>query len=325
MNAAQSALANAPEIATESVACGLCGARDAELFAESYDYEYQTCRNRWSFVRCRACQNVYLNPRPTRAMLATIYPPTYYSYNYDAQVNPIARWAKDQLDARRFAAIQRSLGRPIGRYLDIGCGNGRALRAVAAAGTPRADIYGTEFDAGVVARLSAEGFQVQAKAFEEAEGLPEASFDLVTLFSVLEHVGNPRSVLEKVRGLLAPGGMVVCEVPNVASSNARLFRDKYWGGYHTPRHWNLFSPREARWLAAELGLAVERIAMTPGHAFWLWSLHHLVRFGWGLDGLGRWLNPIRCLPGVAVITPIDLLRGAWSGPTDNMLIYLRRS
>jgi fatty acid desaturase/SAM-dependent methyltransferase len=315
---------HAPEIATEEVPCGLCGSRESQFYAESYDYEYQSCSNRWKFVQCLKCRNVYLNPRPVREALPIIYPTTYYAYNYAKVMNPISQRLKALVDARRFAAIRRQIKGEIHAYLDIGCGNGRYLYAMAATGLPRSQIYGIELDAAVTERLRAEGFQAQHCPFEEARDLPRGTFQLITLFSVLEHLSSPQETLERAYDLLAPGGMLVFEVPNVKSDNGWLFRKNYWGGYHTPRHWNLFSLDTVKQVCEPMGYGVIRLDRTTGHAFWLWSTHHYVRYALGWDRLGKLLDPCRCLLGVLLVTPIDMIR-AWLGyETDNMVVFLKK-
>lgn len=319
---ADSPFPDAPEIPTQPVACDLCGSADAEPYAESYDYEYGSCSNRWRFVRCDKCDNVYLNPRPHRDAIATIYPPNYYSYNFDQQIHPIARAAKAWLDRGRFRWIRRQLDVPLDAYLDVGCGNGRYLRVMADSGLERRNVYGTELDEKVVTALCAEGFSARHGLFEEIGDLPESFFQLVTFFSVLEHVPQPLSVLGRARSLLAPGGIVLCEVPNVLSWNARIFQDRYWGGYHTPRHWNLFSAETFTRAVEPLGFRVRTIKRTTGHAFWMYSFHHYVRYHRGWDRIGRWLHPSTCIPGLAAVTAMDLVRARLGQETDNTIFIL---
>ena len=80
-----------------------------DLYTVGFDYELRTCRNPWRMVQCRQCSHVWLNPRPALATLPVIYPPTYYSYNYKQQINPIATWAKAVLDRRKMRGILRKL------------------------------------------------------------------------------------------------------------------------------------------------------------------------------------------------------------------------
>jgi fatty acid desaturase/SAM-dependent methyltransferase len=314
----------APVIADQEVDCGLCGSSSHEFYAFSYDYEYQTCENRWQFVRCNDCGNVYLRHRPSLADISVIYPKNYYSYHYESQVNPLALKVKKWMDARTFNAICNTLERRIDAYMDIGCGSGRYLQAMADKGLDKKHIHGFELNNEVADNLSSKGFQVQSCPFEQAVGLKDNSFDLITLFSVLEHMDNPRNVLKRIHDLLSPGGLVVFEVPNIASTNASWFRNRFWGGYHTPRHWNIFSREVVERIAPSLGFSIVNIRMTTGHAFWLWSLHHWIRYGLGYDKIGRWFNPLRCMMGLMVVTPIDLVRTKFSGKTDNMIVFLKK-
>jgi len=140
---------DAPIVATEEVPdCDLCGGTDREPHAEGYDYELLTCRNRWRFVRCKACGHVWLDPRPAVEALATIYPPHYYAYQYAKQVHPLAARAKAWFDRRKLGGVLRALGRVPDGYLDVGCGDGRFLRVLERAGVPRHRLYGLELDAG---------------------------------------------------------------------------------------------------------------------------------------------------------------------------------
>ncbi len=246
-----------PTIAAEDVpACPVCGASDYSQFAVGFDYELLTCSNPWRFVQCRACQHVWLNPRPAVAELGVVYPPTYYAYNYDA-INPIARKAKELLDRRKIAKIVRHCPKAPKSYLDVGCGDGRFLRVMEQRGVPRSGLYGLELDKRVVERLRGQGYSsVFCGRAEDISSFPDGGIDLVTMFHVIEHVDNPETVIGRVRRWLSPGGVFALETPNLDSLDARLFRPTYWGGYHIPRHWNLFKPAAISRLLTDNGLEV---------------------------------------------------------------------
>ena len=106
------ASSGAPLIATTAVpACAVCGGDSTSVHATGYDYELQTCRNEWTFVQCDACSHIWLTPRPSVEALRTIYPPSYYAYDYESRINPVARWGKSVLDSRKLARILRRLAR----------------------------------------------------------------------------------------------------------------------------------------------------------------------------------------------------------------------
>jgi 2-polyprenyl-3-methyl-5-hydroxy-6-metoxy-1,4-benzoquinol methylase len=316
-----------PAVDSEPVPnCPVCGGSESAPHALGFDYELLTCSNPWWFVRCLACGHVWLNPRPSRASLAAIYPPHYYAYNYDEQVNSLALLAKDRMDRLKFRAILRVLGRVPQSYLDIGCGSGRYLKLMDRKGVPRSRNYGLELDAAVVDRLCADGYRVSCKRVEDCDEIPVNSIDLVTMFHVIEHVRDPGEVVGKVASWLGPGGLFAVETPNIESLDARLFRESYWGGYHIPRHWNLFTPTTLQRLLASRGLEVVATQYQTGHSFWMYSFHHWLRYGrkpcpW----LARWFDPLRGLPLLAAFTAWDLARAALRFRTSGMLMLARRS
>ena len=118
------------------------------------------------------------------------------------------------------------------RLLDVGCGGGALLGLLKQRGF---QVTGVDFssEAAKVADME-NGVQVVVGSLEEA-GFPDRSFDIVTLFHVMEHVTNPRQVLAEVSRILRPDGVVVLQVPNVDSWQFKVFKAK-WYGLDIPRH-----------------------------------------------------------------------------------------
>jgi SAM-dependent methyltransferase len=308
-------------IDTEDVpACPVCGGEETDDLATGFDYELQTCKNPWRFARCRGCGHAWLNPRPAVAALPDIYPPTYYAYNYTSQINSIARWGKEQLDRRKLGSILRHLPRTPASFLDIGCGDGRYLKLMERRGLLRDRLYGLELSDAVVAPLAADGYQVFNQRVETSTQVSDGSIDLATMFHVIEHVDDPAAVARKVAGLLAPGGVFAVETPNLDSLDARLFRNSYWGGYHIPRHWNLFTPGSLTRLLTDAGLEVRAVRFQTGHSFWMYSVHHALRYGRRWPWLARRFDPLRGLPFLAAFTAFDLARAAVGCRTSAMLV-----
>jgi 2-polyprenyl-3-methyl-5-hydroxy-6-metoxy-1,4-benzoquinol methylase len=99
---------------------------------------------------------------------------------------------------------------PSARLLDVGTGDGRFLQACREAGY---DVTGTEVSATGAAYAQRQGFDVRMGQVTELD-LPAESFNVVTLWHVLEHVPEPGVVLRKVHSLLRPGGVLAVAVPN---------------------------------------------------------------------------------------------------------------
>lgn len=316
-----------PEIATDAVPqCDLCGAERRRHFASGRDFELRTCRNEWTFVACEACGHVWLDPRPAVSTLPVIYPPTYYAYSYESTIPWIARAGKAFLDRRKMAGIVAALPHRVTGYADVGCGTGRYLQAMAQSGVPKARIHGLELDAKVVAQLRSEGFQAHHDRVETCTAIPDASLDLVTMFHVIEHVESPAQVLDRIARWMVPGGVLALETPNLDSLDARTFGERWWGGYHIPRHWHLFTPETLSAMLRRHGFEPFAVRYQTGHSFWMYSFHHRLRYGApGRPGVARWFDPLRSVALLAAFTAFDLLRGMFGARTSAMLVLARRA
>ncbi len=317
---------DAPRVPTTPVPmCPVCDNPHQTDYASGYDYELETCRNRWQMVQCQGCSHVWLNPRPAVDALSTIYPPSYYAYNYDSQVSPLAIAAKQWIDRRKMAGVRKALSAPARSFVDIGCGNGRLLETMHGLGVPRDRCYGLELDQQVVQNLNEQGFSAYCERVETCSDIPAGQIDLATMFHVIEHVDDPGVVVERVADWLSPEGVFVLETPNLESLDARLARRTFWGGYHIPRHWNLFTPETITHLLERHGLEVIDIRYQSGHSFWIYSLHHRLRYGRPrLPRLARWCNPFRNLPLLALATGFDRLRAMMGMKTSAMLVTARK-
>jgi SAM-dependent methyltransferase len=96
-------------------------------------------------------------------------------------------------------------------------------------------VLGVDFSSEAARVADAEnGVRVVVGSLGEA-AFPGQSFDVVTLFHVMEHVTNPRDVLAEVSRILKPGGTIVLQVPNIESWQFQIFGAK-WYGLDIPRH-----------------------------------------------------------------------------------------
>jgi 2-polyprenyl-3-methyl-5-hydroxy-6-metoxy-1,4-benzoquinol methylase len=309
---------------TDVPTCEVCGGDEFRVSAEGFDYELITCRNRWRFVTCRRCAHTWLNPRPDASALSTIYPSSYYAYNYD-QISPVARRGKEYLDSRKMAAVLTKHGGRVMDYLDVGCGDGRYLEVLARQGVSREHLYGLELDQTTVDRLRERGLQAHCERVETCTQFAPNSLDLITIFHVIEHVDSPRQVVAKLAEWLRPGGVLALETPNIESLDARLFSEGMWGGYHIPRHWHLFHPDGLRQLLTEAGLHVEEIRYETGHSFWMYSMHHRLRYGpRPRPGLARWFDPLSSLLPLVAFTGFDKTRSILGAKTSAMLAIARK-
>lgn len=205
-------------------------------------------------AQCDRCSVHALLPQPDDAALARAYAGAYYGSDRRKFVGPVARvigWFQGQR-ARRV----RSLVPAGGRVLDVGCGNGAFAIALAEAGYT---IDATELSAQSAARVPAHSRVTVHVGDLMTLDLPEQTFDAITIWHVLEHVRDPHATLARAAALLKPGGLLLMEVPNHASWQARAFKAD-WLHLDPPRHLFGFTPQSLATLCVQTGFRVERIS-----------------------------------------------------------------
>ena len=248
----------------ETSNCTLCGARAASLV-------YRNCRDRrhwlpgrFDLVRCCGCGLVRTDPRPSVGSIAEFYPPSYVSFAAEVP-RPSAWYAVLRSIVRLPFVLRYGSADPwfrpssdANRLLDVGCGTGIYLQAMANLGW---SVRGIEPDAGAAAqaagRLGVHPDRIFVGRVEDADFLPE-TFDLVTMAHVLEHLHDPRGALERIHRWLRPGGMVRLWLPNFDSIESRVFR-QLWFGLDVPRHLYHFGPRTIRAILESADFRVERV------------------------------------------------------------------
>jgi len=254
------------------VRCCVCDVDDAEPLAVGEDFEYRTSPDIFLAVRCRRCGLVYLNPRPDTRELDRIYPPDYHAFNFSEGEFGFVYNVRRRLEARRLLECCTGLGAGA-RILDIGCGDGFHLDLLRGFGNPGWRLEGVDSSARAVEAATRRGLTVH-RSFVQDCPVPPDSIDLALMIATIEHVDNPPEVLSAVRRLLKPGGRVVVVTDNAASPDARLFQGRHWGGYHFPRHWNLFTAATLRALEQKAGLDVDSLGGITSPVNWVYSIRN---------------------------------------------------
>ena len=224
-----------------------------------------------------ACGLGRTEPQPSDAILAALYKGEYTSTDarkFGGPIETVRRLFVQTLAGR----IARRFGSS-GRVLDIGCGDGKLLVALAARGFTGT---GVELNSRVQERLP-PGSDVQVCVGTLAQAaFPDASFRVVVLRHVLEHLRDPLAVLTEVRRIIEPGGGLVIAVPNLASWQARLTRDR-WFHLDLPRHLFHFTPQALAIALARTGFRVTRLS----HFSFEQNPYGWLQSGFNLAG-GRW-------------------------------------
>jgi SAM-dependent methyltransferase len=234
----------------------------------------------FTYLVCADCGTLALEEMPED--MGQYYPEDYYSIDTDPEValgRPGVRQfatsvARSILFGRRtvasaaqrvvrmrqfhsFVSVVDSVafaGLPAGRssaVLDVGCGSGIIVYALALAGI-RSSL-------GVDPFAPADRtFDTGARLLRRDLGEVEGAFDLVMFHHSLEHVPDPGASLEAAKGLLSPGGRILVRMPTVSSDAYREYGAD-WVQLDAPRHVALFSRPGVDALAARHGLRVAQV------------------------------------------------------------------
>ena len=262
----------------EHVVCCICGLADSDPVAVGEDFEYRTSPDSFLAVRCRNCSLVYLDPRPTAAEFARIYPDDYHAFSFDEAHYGLAYRVRSRLEARRLLRVTRTLAADAA-ILDVGCGDGFHLDLLRRHGEPGWSLQGVDLDERAVEAARRRGLSV-AHGYLDAVGLPRGTYDLILLIATIEHVGDPIGLLRTVYDLLKPGGRVVVVTDNTDTLDFRISKTRHWGGYHFPRHWNLFDRTSIRALAGRADLEVAEMRTLTSPVNWTYSVRNALA-DWG--------------------------------------------
>jgi len=316
-----------PNLRLIRVPCPQCGGTSDHVVSRGRDYEYSTCSNFFTFVRCDYCSLTFLNPRPSLEDFDIIYPANYYSFTEKSRsrkFNPVVQMAWDIIERKRVGLFCELLGDDKKKILDVGCGYGRLLNLLTQYGCPAWQLTGVESGLPKQSVLKgAENAFFYHGYFEDVE-FHEAPFDLIIAQQVIEHSFDPVRMLRRTCDLLAPDGYAIFDTPNFDGIDRKLFTRSYWGGYHFPRHLTLFTPSTFRTLAESTGFKVVACKKLLSPVFWVLTLHNIMA---DIGIPRRYTNKIHYqnLPLILLSTFIELVNWSFLKNNSNMRIILKKT
>lgn len=235
----------------------------------------------WTIVRCRKCSLHFTCPRPTPEAIEKVYPgdyPPHHSGTHKKRYTQfkLQRWALSQqwnYPPHKQSAIGKLLSLPImlwlkaksrnfdlfpwhgnGKLLDYGCGAGGFLDRMKQFGW---NVTGMDISPAAVEQCRQQGLNVTV-GNNPAQQFAPATFDVITMWHVLEHVPSPTDTMQQINTILKPNGKLIMALPNIDSW---LFK---WLGYcwfplELPRHLTHFSKKTAIEILEKTGFKVTKI------------------------------------------------------------------
>ena len=239
--------------------CLACGSNRIAPLA----FQYRWRDTLFPAAECHVCGMRFLAVQPTGATIEDMYREEYFVTDFRCGRSDRPSFDEDAFRAENAGlldAFQPYRGQ--GRLLDVGCASGWLLKHARDRGWMGT---GVELSADAVRFARGLGLDVRHGTLEDA-ALPAASYDLVYMGDVLEHVPDCRATLVEVSRVLAPGGHLFLRGPITTNSIARNLALAVYGAMgrrltlaEPPYHLWEFRPAPLRRLFAAVGLDVVRL------------------------------------------------------------------
>lgn len=190
------------------------------------------------------------------------------------------------------------------RLLDVGCSTGAFISVAKKMGV---NVTGVEPAAGPVKTARETGLNVHQGFLEDIK-FPEGSYNIITIFEVIEHLKDPVSLMKECFRILNPGGLVVFRTGNAGSWTSRFMKAR-WEYFHISKHGghiSFFNPLSIRKLAEQTGFSVEYIKT------------HSVRFYERED------VPYLAYRTAKIFSELLNMPSTWFGKGHELLVYIRK-
>jgi len=219
--------------------CSLCGSDKSPW----QHYQFGEYRLRC----CPQCGHAVTEPLADRATLDALYTAAYFAEHYEEIAPDDARFNKRIAQEDHRVRFLRRFKKG-GRLLDVGCGRGYFLQAC------RKRFQGTAFDVSTSNRDYIAG-TLKLEFVGDRELLRGRQFEAITFWHSLEHFADPGEQLAFFSSLLAPGGVLIIDVPNHHSIDAYMEGSR-WPGWDVPFHCHHFTRDSLELLVGQQGLAI---------------------------------------------------------------------
>ncbi len=179
-------------------------------------------------------------PQPREDELSAYYKSDDYISHTDAKRNTLEKLYHfiKSIALRQKVNLINALHTDSNLLLDIGCGTGDFLKTASDKSWQVLGIEPNE-QARTIANVKTNNSVFD---LEKLDQLKDNSFDVITLWHVLEHLPNLDQQLSTLKRLLKPNGAIIIAVPNYKSYDAQVY-NSFWAAYDVPRHLWHFSKK----------------------------------------------------------------------------------
>jgi len=216
------------------------------------------------------------SPQPVEEKLSEYYKSEDYISHTDAKRNLFEKAYHfiRSISLKRKLKLINSFKRSNKYLLDIGCGTGDFLHTAQNNGWSVSGIEPNQ-NARAIANRKTNGSVFE---IDQLPKFTKQSFDVITLWHVLEHLPNLNDQLALFKSLLKPNGRLIIAVPNYNSYDAKFYKE-FWAAFDVPRHLWHFSQTSISKLVANEGMQIENTLPMKFDSFYVSLLSEKIKTG----------------------------------------------
>ena len=246
----------------EIVICPICESNESHNYLKSRNFRINN--EPFDVQECKSCSLRYTSPLPGVSEIGKYYA----TDNYISHTGTKKGLINTLFHAVRFITLRQKqrLLKSIAKgkkHLDIGAGNGVFLEFMQSKGW---DVSGIELDDQSRAAIEKNLNLTIAKTVQERNE-PE-TYDIITMWHVLEHVYDLKTDIQAIKDKLKQDGKLVVAIPNCASFDEKRYQE-FWSAYDLPIHLYHFRPNNIKDLFEQFDMEVVAMKPMKFDAFWI--------------------------------------------------------
>ena len=217
-----------------STKCPFCESENTRSYLKLKDYFLS--QEDFEILECDNCKLLFTTPRPDKSVIGNYYKSDNY-LSHNEHKKGLVPWIYNQVKKVNIRNKYMIACKDItnANLLDFGCGVGDFLHYSQQNGC---EITGCDMSEDA-RKYASEKLGKTIVSPDEIFALPHSTFDVITMWHVLEHIDDLRFQTEQLHRLIKDNGRLVIAVPNYKSYDAQHYKDK-WAAYDVPRHLNHF-------------------------------------------------------------------------------------
>ena len=253
--------------------CPICNSSTSNQFLTCIDHTVS--RETFYIAQCQSCGFKYTNPRPEEQSLGAYYQSEEYVSHSNTKkgfINYTYQIVRKYTLLKKLQLLSKYY--KTGKVLDIGCGTGEFLNVC-----KQAKWYTTGIEPSPDARnMAIKNYNLNILEESEIKNLPSESFDVITMWHVLEHVPKLNERIEDLKRLIKPNGIIIIAVPNCNSLDAKIYKEN-WAAYDVPRHLYHFIPKDIELLFKKHDLKMFKVLPMVFDSFYVSMLSEKIKTG----------------------------------------------